>query len=193
MKLLSQFTQRWRALQQESAVRAAYEEGRLEDAISHARALYEFDLGNPWANFFLACHHLEAERYGEALRHLERVRDDWPDDAHTHFAIGLCHDYLEDPRAAVTSYRLTLAVAPEWAKARKNLGRDLYLLGDYHGAKRLFGAAAPPCPTTAKRMTCSGTSATGKGSSPTRSATMKVPGAWIHSTSNSSAMHVCCI
>jgi tetratricopeptide (TPR) repeat protein len=146
MKLISQLTSRWRALQQESAVRAAYEEGRLEDAISHARALYEFDLDNPWANFFLACHHLEAERYREALGHLERVREDWSEDAHTYFAIGLCHDYLEDTRAAVTAYRLALDFAPEWAKARKNLGRDLYLLGDYpasEDALRRYCAAAP--------------------------------------------------
>jgi tetratricopeptide (TPR) repeat protein len=146
MKLISQLTSRWRALQQESAVRAAYEEGRLEDAISHARALYEFDLDNPWANFFLACHHLEAERYREALEHLERVREDWSEDAHTHFAIGLCHDYLEDTRAAVTAYRLALDFAPEWAKARKNLGRDLYLLGDYpasEDALRRYCVAAP--------------------------------------------------
>ena len=138
MKLISRLAQRWRALQQESAVRAAYEDGRLEDAISHARALYEFDLDNPWANFFLACHHLESERYAEALSHLERVREDWPDDAYTHFAIGLCHDYLEAPRAAIASYRRVLTLTPEWAKARKNLGRDLYLIGDYPAAEGLL-------------------------------------------------------
>ncbi len=146
MNLITRIAQRWRALQQEGAVRAAYEDGRLEDAISHARALYEFDLDNPWANFFLACHHLEAERYAEALGHLERVREDWPEDAHTHFAVGLCHDYLEDPRAAVASYRRVLELSPEWAKARKNLGRDLYLIGDYPAAEsllRLYCAEAP--------------------------------------------------
>lgn len=146
MKLISRLLQRWQALQQESAVRAAYEDGRLEDAISHARTLYEFDLDNPWANFFLACHHLESERYLEALQHLERVREDWPDDAYTHFAIGLCHDYLEDPHAAVIAYRRALALAPEWAKARKNLGRDLYLIGDDNGAEealRCYCADAP--------------------------------------------------
>jgi len=93
-QMLRTLTQKWRAIQQESAVRGAYEEGRLEEAIVHARALYEFDLENPWANFFLACHHLESERYGEALLHLSRVQADWPDDAYTHFAVGLCHDYL---------------------------------------------------------------------------------------------------
>lgn len=131
MKLFTRLAQRWQALQQESAVRAAYEEGRLEDAVAHARALYEFDLENPWANFFLACHHIEADRYAEALHHLERVRQDWPDDPHTHFALGLCYDYLEDPRQAITAYEAVLQVSPGWAKARKNLGRDLYLLGDY--------------------------------------------------------------
>lgn len=135
MRIFTRLTQRWRALQQESAVRAAYEEGRLEDAIAYAHALYEFDLANPWANFFLACHHLEAERYSEALRHLDRVREDWPDDAYVWFASGLCHDYLENPRAAADAYRRVLLFSPAWTKARKNLGRDLYLLGDYSEAE----------------------------------------------------------
>ena len=104
-------------------------------------------LENPWANFFLACHHLEAERYGDALQHLGRVsRVDWPDDAYTHFAVGLCHDYLEAPHAAVSAYRRVLELVPEWAKARKNLGRDLYLTGDYPAAEtvlRVYCAAAP--------------------------------------------------
>ncbi len=146
MMLFHRIAQKWRAAQQEGAVRAAYEEGRLEEAISHARSLYEFDLDNPWANFFLACHHLEAERYAEALLHLERVRRDWPDDAHTHFALGLCHDYLEAPRDAADDYGRVLEIAPSWAKARKNLGRDLYLLGDYPGAEsalRPYCAASP--------------------------------------------------
>ncbi len=150
MKFFSQkvqkLTQKWRAIQQESAVRDAYEGGRLEEAIVHARALYEFDLENPWANFFLACHHLEAERYGEALLHLTRVQSDWPDDAYTHFAVGLCHDYLEAPQSALSSYRRVLELVPEWAKARKNLGRDLYLTGDYPGAEttlRVYCAVAP--------------------------------------------------
>jgi Flp pilus assembly protein TadD len=146
MMLFHQLARKWRAAQQEGAVRAAYEEGRLEEAISHARSLYEFDLDNPWANFFLACHHLEAERYAEALLHLERVRRDWPDDAHTHFALGLCHDYLEAPRAAAEDYGRVLELAPSWAKARKNLGRDLYLLGDYPAAEsalRPYCAASP--------------------------------------------------
>ena len=88
MKLFQRLTQRWHALIHESAVRAAYEDGRFDDGVAHARALYDFDLDNPWANFFLACHHLETERYGEALGHLERVREDWPEDAYTHFALG---------------------------------------------------------------------------------------------------------
>lgn len=143
---LQRLTLKCRAIQQESAVRGAYEEGRLDKAIAHARALYEFDLENPWANFFLACHHLEAERYGEALQHLSRVQTDWPDDAYTHFAVGLCHDYLEAPHAALPAYRRVLELVPEWAKARKNLGRDLYLTGNYPEAEtalRVYCTDAP--------------------------------------------------
>jgi len=143
---IAQFTRRWNAVQQESAVRIAYESGRFSDAVAHAHALYEFDLENPWANFFLACHHLEGERYAEALSHLEHVVVDWPDDAYTHFAIGLCHDYLEAPRPAAQAYHRTLELEPEWAKARKNLGRDLYLLGDFPAAEaalRRCCASAP--------------------------------------------------
>ncbi len=71
---------------------------------------------------------------------------DWPDDAYTHFALGLCHDYLEDPRAAAADYRQVLSLVPRWAKARKNLGRDLYLTGDYPAAEnalRTYCAAVP--------------------------------------------------
>lgn len=149
MKLFSpliRFARKWNAKQQESAVREAYEEGRFVDAFSHARTLYEFDLENPWANFFLACHHLESERYADALSHLEHVVRDWPDDAYTHFAIGLCHDYLEAPQPAAVAYGRTLELEPEWAKARKNLGRDLYLLGDFPAAEdalRRCCAASP--------------------------------------------------
>lgn len=146
MQLFSRLAQKWRTLIHETAVRSAYEEGRLDDAVAHARALYEFDLENPWANFFLACHYLEAERYADALRHLERVREDWPEDAHTHFALGLCHDYLEAPHTAATAYRHALAFAPEWSEARKNLGRDLYLIGEYDAAEetlRAYCASAP--------------------------------------------------
>jgi len=115
MQFFSRLTQKWLTLLRERAVRAAYQEGRLEDAVAHAHALYEFDLENPWANFFLASHHLEAERYSDALHHLERVQEEWPDDAYTHFALGICHDYLEAPRAAAKSYRRAVIAAPEWA------------------------------------------------------------------------------
>ena len=146
VQMAQNITRKWQAIRQESAVRAAYEEGRLEAAITHARTLYEFDLDNPWANFFLACHHLEGERYTEALGHLTRVQADWPDDAYTHFAVGLCHDYLEAPQAALGAYRRVLELVPDWAKARKNLGRDLYLTGDYPAAEaalRRYCADAP--------------------------------------------------
>ena len=58
-------------------------------------ALYEFDLEHPWTNFLLGCQHLYADRYSEALVYLERVRQDWPDDVCTRFAISLCHEALE--------------------------------------------------------------------------------------------------
>jgi Flp pilus assembly protein TadD len=119
----------------EGEVRAAYAEGRLEEALSHARLLYEFDLENPWANFLLACHHLEADRYGQALLHLSRVVQDWPDDAWTWYAIGVCQDREERPDDAVQAYRKALSLVPNWAKALKNIGRDLYLLGDYPAAE----------------------------------------------------------
>jgi len=146
MQFFSRLTQKWLTLLRERAVRAAYQEGRLEDAVAHAHALYEFDLENPWANFFLASHHLEAERYSDALHHLERVQEEWPDDAYTHFALGICHDYLEAPRAAAKSYRRAVIAAPEWAAARKNLGRALYLIGDFSAAEealRLYCASSP--------------------------------------------------
>ena len=53
---------------------------------------------------------------------------------------------LEAPHAAVSCLPACLELVPEWAKARKNLGRDLYLTGDYPAAEtalRVYCAAAP--------------------------------------------------
>lgn len=135
MKLISQLKHKLYSARHEGEARAAYAEGRLDDALTHARALYEFDLDNPWANFLLACHHLESERYEEALPHLQCVAQDWPDDAWAWYAIGVCEDRLDHPDAAVPAYRQALTLVPDWTKALKSIGRDLYLLGDYPGAE----------------------------------------------------------
>jgi Flp pilus assembly protein TadD len=135
MKLITQFKQMLYSARHEGEARVAYAEGRLDDALTHARALYEFDLDNPWANFLLACHHLESERYGSALLHLQRVAQDWPDDAWAWYAIGVCEDRLDHPDAAVPAYQQALTLVPDWTKALKSIGRDLYLLGDYPAAE----------------------------------------------------------
>ncbi len=135
MNLISMIAQKWNTVRREGEARTAYAEGRLEDALLHARALYQFDLGNPWANFLLACHHLEADRYGDALPHLDCVIRDWPADAWTWYAIGVCQDRLERPGAAIQAYKHALSLVPDWTKALKNIGRDLYLLGDYAAAE----------------------------------------------------------
>lgn len=146
MILIARLKQRLYSTRHESGARSAYAQGRLDEALSHARALYEFDLENPWANFLLACHHLESDRYEDALSHLLRVSEDWPDDAWTWYAIGVCQDRVDRPDAAVIAYRKALALVPYWVKALKNIGRDLYLLGDYGSAEealRRYCDAAP--------------------------------------------------
>jgi Flp pilus assembly protein TadD len=135
MSLLSRLRQKIHSVRHEGEVRAAYADGRLDEALRHARALYEFDLDNPWANFLLACHHLESDRYGDALPHLNRVVRDWQDDAWAWYAIGVCQDREERPEEAVLAYRRALSLVPDWSKALKNIGRDLYLLGDYPAAE----------------------------------------------------------
>ncbi len=146
MNAFTRFKQRVTAPRHEVAARTAFALGHLDEALPHARALYEFDLANPWANFLLACHSLEAERYDDALPHLERVAQNWPDDEAIFFAIGLCHDHLRQPRAAIRAYRRCLRLAPDWAKALKNIGRSFYLLGEFPAAEdalRAYCAAAP--------------------------------------------------
>lgn len=123
------------ALRHESEARAAFAAGRADDALLHARALYEFDLTNPWANYLLACHHLDADRYGAALPHFERAASEWPDDPQIQYALGLCHDYLDHPRAAVAAYQAALSLTPDWVKPLKDIGRNLYLLADYPAAE----------------------------------------------------------
>lgn len=134
MNLVAKIAQKFSMVRHEGEARTAYSEGRLEDALQHARALYQFDLDNPWANFLLACHHLESDRYDDALPHLDQVVRDWPDDAWTWYAIGVCQDRLERPGAAIHAYKRALSLVPDWTKALKNIGRDLYLLGDFPAA-----------------------------------------------------------
>jgi Flp pilus assembly protein TadD len=135
MNLLTRLKQKIHSVRHEGEVRAAYADGRLDEALRHAHTLYEFDLDNPWANFLLACHHLEADRYGDALPHLNRVVREWQDDAWAWYAIGVCQDREERPDEAVQAYRRALSLVPDWSKALKNIGRDLYLLGDYPAAE----------------------------------------------------------
>jgi Flp pilus assembly protein TadD len=131
MNLIARLKQKINSARHEGVVRAACREGRIADALTHARVLYEFDLENPWANFLLACHHLDADRYREALPHLYRVAQDWPNDAGIWYAVGVCQDELKRPDAALDAYKRTLSLVPHRTKTLKNIGRDLYLLGDY--------------------------------------------------------------
>ena len=146
MSLLAQLTRKVQAARLTGETRTAYAEGRLPDALAHARALYDFDIDNPWANFLLACHHLESDRYGDALPHLTRLAEDWPEDAWTWYAIGVCHDRLDSPRAAIPAYQEALRLAPDWAKVLKNLGRALYLCGDHAAAEAALSRFCEACP-----------------------------------------------
>lgn len=135
MNLFSELRRKVKTARLAGDARTAYAAGRISEAVAHARALYSMDTANSWANFLLACHHLESDRYGEALPHLQRLSVDWPEDAWTFYAIGVCYDRQDQPRAAIPAYRQALDAAPDWAKALKNLGRDLYLSGDYAAAE----------------------------------------------------------
>lgn len=135
MNLFSELKRKVKTARLTGDARTAYAAGRIPEALAHARALYGFDTENPWANFLLACHHLESDRYTDALPHLQRLSQDWPQDAWTFYAIGVCFDRQDQPRAAIPAYRQALEAAPDWAKALKNLGRDLYLSGDYGAAE----------------------------------------------------------
>jgi len=135
MSLIARLKQRLRSQRHEDQSRTAFAQERFDDAVSHARALYEFDLGNTWANYLLACHHLEADRYADALPHLERVCREWPDDAWVWYAVGLCHDWQEHFQRAADAYAQALALAPHWSKALKNIGQDFYHLGDFPAAE----------------------------------------------------------
>lgn len=136
MRWIAKLKLRVQSARHENGARSAYADGRLDDALSHARALCEFDLENPFANFLLACHHLECDRYSDALRHLLNVVQDWPDDAWAWYAIGICHDRVERPEAAIAAYRQAYSLAPHWVKALKNIGRDYYLLGEYGSSEQ---------------------------------------------------------
>ena len=183
MKLFQRLTQRWHSLVHESAVRAAYDEGRFEDGVAHARVLYDFDLDNPWANFFLACHHLESERYGEALGHLERVRQDWPEDAYTHFALGPVSRLSgRPPRRPSATIARCCPCPRSGARPARTWAATSTCSATIPRPRPPCATTARPPPTTARPTTCSATSATARARCAIRSATTRAPGVWTRST-----------
>ena len=67
----------------------------FDEAEAPAHAFHALEPDNPHANFLLAQVFVQQGRHAEALAHLElRTAREWPDDAPTLYAIGVCYGII---------------------------------------------------------------------------------------------------
>ena len=136
MNLFTRLARQFQAMRHERRAQSALARDEFGEAAGHARAFCELEPDNPRAHYLLALVYVQEGRHAEALTHLERAARHWPDDAPTFYALGVCHDYLDEPRATIAAYHRTLALAPHWVVALKHIGRCCYRLGDTRGAEQ---------------------------------------------------------
>ena len=136
MNILMRMANKFRAMRHQCQAEGALAREEFRDASCHAEAFHALESDNPQANFLLAQVCIHAGRHAEALAHLEQVVQQWPEDAPTLYALGVCHDYLDETEAAIRAYRRTLALAPHWVIAWKHLGRCCWRLGDTRAAEQ---------------------------------------------------------
>ena len=136
MNIFRRLARKWAAMRHECQAQGALARDKFDEAAVPAGAFFALEPDNPHANFLLAQVRVQQGRHAEALAHLERAARQWPDDAPTVYAIGVCHDYLDQPEAAIGAYRRTLALAPHWVIALKHIGRCRWRLGDARGAEQ---------------------------------------------------------
>ncbi len=136
MHIFHRLTRSWAARRHEWQAQSALAQDQFPDAARHARAFCALEPDNPHANFLMAQVFVQEGRPAEALAHLEQTAHSWPDDAPTAYAIGVCHDYLDETPAAIEAYRRTLRLAPHWVVVLKHLGRCCWRVGDTRRAER---------------------------------------------------------
>ena len=136
MNIFTRLARKWQAMRHEHRAQCALARDQFGEAEAPARAFHALEPDNPQANFLLAQVYVQQGRHAEALAHLRRAAQEWPDDAPTIYALGVCHDYLEDTQEAIAAYRRTLALAPHWVIAFKHIGRCCWRLGDARGARQ---------------------------------------------------------
>jgi Flp pilus assembly protein TadD len=130
MNIFQHLTRKLAAASLARHIQNALAAGQSSKAVSYADALQKLVPSGPQSNSLLAQTYVSAGMHQEALTPLTRVLEVWPDDAASWYALGVCHDYLDDPKAAVEAYHRTLTLAPHWVIALKHLGRCAWRLGE---------------------------------------------------------------
>jgi len=118
------------ALRHAGQIARAYHAGDVPEALAHARIVIAADSSHAWANFVVSHDLIERSRYGEALPYLYRVVAEWPDDHCAYYAVGFCYDALNNPEAALQAYRKASELAPNDISLFKNIGQNLYAIGE---------------------------------------------------------------
>lgn len=95
---------------------------------------------NPQISLGRAQQALEQERWGEAVTEIERAlaQDPTVADAPLYFALGVAHNYLEQPRLAAEAYHAALDQDPEHSDSRWNLALTYLELDQYPEALTQF-------------------------------------------------------
>ncbi|MCP4410433.1 MAG: TIGR03032 family protein [Gammaproteobacteria bacterium] len=110
---------------------AAYQKGRLEEAINFFQECLVLQPEFPNARFNLGVALGDDGRYDEAIRHIKRVIETEPERAEAYNSLGYLNSCRRRPERAVECYRKAIELQPDHAQAHFNLGITLLQLGDY--------------------------------------------------------------
>lgn len=108
-----------------SLIRRAYQlhqSGRTAQAESLYRQVLHFDGNHVAANNLIGLLCLQAKRFDEAVRFIEKALSVAPDDAQAEANLGLALNALGRPQDAVEHFHKSLRLAPNNARAYNNLG-----------------------------------------------------------------------
>jgi tetratricopeptide (TPR) repeat protein len=99
------------------------QEERIDQAAALYRRVLQLDPDHNWARLALATILIEAQKYQEALIHVECLQRRRPDDWQTMVLLAQCHDGLGQPDAAEEVLDRVLACVPDFTPALAERGR----------------------------------------------------------------------
>lgn len=115
--------------------------GRFAEGEAQAAQALREDPRQARAHYVVGLSRLLQKRPGEALEHMQRAIDAFPEDAQFHFGRAACLDSLERVDDAVAAYRRAIALRPAFFEAAANLGNVLERAARYEEAADAYRAA----------------------------------------------------